>query len=89
MLYIYALGCGLACLVLAGISSMETVDVQPARVAAGIVLWPAALAGYAVRRLAARGAHSARRRRSQKSHEKGGEKPFFAAGGCAIMAAKK
>ena len=26
---------------------------------------------------------------SQKSHEKGGEKPFFAAGGCAIMAAKK
>ena len=52
MLYIYALGCGLACLVLAGISSMETVDVQPARVAAEIVLWPAALAGYAVRRLA-------------------------------------
>ena len=62
MLYIYALGCGLACLVLAGISSMEissmeTVDVQPARVAAEIVLWPAALAGYAVRRLAAYGAH--------------------------------
>lgn len=56
MLYIYALGCGLACLVLAGISSMETVDVQPARVAAEIVLWPAALAGYAVRRLAAQGA---------------------------------
>lgn len=57
MLYIYVLGCGLACLVLAGISSMETVDVKPARVAAGIVLWPAALAGYAVRRLAAHGAH--------------------------------
>lgn len=89
MLYIYALGCGLACLVLAGVSSMETVDVKPARVAAGIVLWPAALAGYAVRRLAARGAHSARRRELQKSYEKGGEKPFFAAGGCAIMAAKK
>ena len=31
MLYIYALGCGLACLILAGISSMETVDVRPAR----------------------------------------------------------
>ena len=57
MLYIYALGCGLACLVLAGISSMETVDVKPARVAAEILLWPAALAGYAVRRLAAHGAH--------------------------------
>ena len=52
MLYIYALGCGLACLVLAGISSMETVDVQPARVAAEIVLWPAALAKAA--KLAAR-----------------------------------
>ena len=56
MLYIYALCCGMACLVLAGVSSMETVDIQPARVAAGIVLWPAALAGYAVRRLAAHGA---------------------------------
>lgn len=42
MLYIYVLGCGLACLVLAGISSMETVDVKPARVAAEILLWPAA-----------------------------------------------
>ena len=79
MLYIYALGCGLACLVLAEIRSMETVDVQPARVAAEIVLWPAALAGYAVRRLAAQGAHSARRCELQKSYEKGGEKPFFAA----------
>ena len=57
MLYIYALGCGLACLILAGVSSMETVDVKPARVAAGIVLWPAALAGDAVRRRAAHGAH--------------------------------
>lgn len=56
MLYIYALGCGLACLVLAGVSSMETVDIKPARLAAGIVLWPAALAEYAVRRLAAHGA---------------------------------
>ena len=89
MLYIYALGCGLACLVLAGISSMETVDVQPARVAAEIVLWPAALAGYAVRRLAAQGSTQRPAPPSQKSHEKGGEKPFFAAGGCAIMAAKK
>lgn len=57
MLYIYVLGCGLACLVLAGISSMETVDVKPARVAAEILLWPAALAEYAVRWLAAHGAH--------------------------------
>lgn len=71
MLYIYALGCGLACLVLAGISSMETVDIQPARVAAEIVLWPAALAGYAVRRLAARGAHSVQRRRHKKVTKKG------------------
>ena len=70
MLYIYALGCGLACLVLAGISSMETVDVQPARVAAEIVLWPAALAGYAVRRLAAQGAHSVQRRRHKKVTKK-------------------
>lgn len=57
MLYIYVLGCGLACLVLAGISSMETVDVKPARVAAEILLWPAALAEYAIRRLVAHGAH--------------------------------
>ena len=57
MLYIYVLGCGPACLVIAGISTMETVDVKPARVAAEILLWPAALAGYAVRRLAAHGAH--------------------------------
>lgn len=57
MLYIYVLGCGLACLVLAGISSMETVDVKPARVAAEILLWLAALAEYAIRRLAAHGAH--------------------------------
>ena len=76
MLYIYALGCGLACLVLAGVSSMETVDVQPARVAAEIVLWPAALAEYAVKRLAARprGRHTAPGAASYKKVTKKGEK---------------
>lgn len=43
MLYLYVLGCEMACLVLMGASSMETVDVRPARVAAQIVFWPAAL----------------------------------------------
>ena len=89
MLYIYALGCGLACLVLAGISSMETVDVQPARVAAGIVLWPAALAGYTVRRLAAQGAHSVQRRRHKKVTKNLEKRLCFCPAGCAIMAVKK
>lgn len=43
MLYLYVLGCEMACLVLMGASSMETVDVRPARVAAQIVCWPVAL----------------------------------------------
>lgn len=43
MLYLYVLGCELACLVLMGASSMETVEVHPTRVAAQIVFWPAAL----------------------------------------------
>ena len=43
MLYLYVLGCEMACLVLMGASSMETVDVHPTRVAAQIVFWPAAL----------------------------------------------
>ncbi len=43
MLYLYVLGCEMACLALMGASSMETVNVRPARAAAQIVLWPAAL----------------------------------------------
>lgn len=43
MLYFYVLGCEMACLTLMGVSSMETVDVRPLRVAAQVVFWPAAL----------------------------------------------
>ena len=43
MLYLYVLGCEIACLALMGLSSMETVDVRPGRAAAEILFWPAAL----------------------------------------------
>ncbi len=43
MLYTYTLGCGIACLVFAGVSAMDAVEVRPARLAAQVLLWPAAL----------------------------------------------
>lgn len=43
MLYLYVLGCEMACLALMGVSSMETVNVRPAQVAAQIVFWPVAV----------------------------------------------
>ena len=32
MLYCYILGCGIACLIFTGISSMDTVDVKPVEI---------------------------------------------------------
>lgn len=43
MLYLYVLGCEMACLAVMGASSMETVDVRPGRAAVQIVFWPVAL----------------------------------------------
>ena len=43
MLYCYILGCGIACLIFTGISSMDTVDVKPVEVAVKTLLWPVAL----------------------------------------------
>ncbi len=49
MLYCYILGCGIACLIFTGISSMDTVDVKPAELIVKILLWPVALVRYLVR----------------------------------------
>ena len=46
MLYCYILGCGIACLIFTGISSMDTVDVKPVEVALKTLLWPVALVRY-------------------------------------------
>ena len=43
MLYCYILGCGIACLIFTGISSMDTVDVKPVEVAVKTLLWPVEL----------------------------------------------
>lgn len=43
MLYCYILGCGIACLIFTGISSMDTVDVKPVELVAKTLLWPVAL----------------------------------------------
>ena len=42
-MYYYILGCGIACLVLFGINSMDTVDVKPAEIRGKGSLWPGAL----------------------------------------------
>ena len=42
-MYYYILGCGIACLVLFGINSMDTVDVKPAEILGKVILWPVAL----------------------------------------------
>ena len=43
------LGCGIACLVLFGINSMDTVDVKPAEILGKVILWPVALMEAVVR----------------------------------------
>lgn len=49
MLYCYILGCGIACLIFTGISSMDTVDVKPVEIAINTLLWPVALVRHMVR----------------------------------------
>ena len=48
-MYYYILGCGIACLVLFGINSMDTVDVKPAEILVKVILWPVALMEAVVR----------------------------------------
>ena len=48
-MYCYILGCGIACLVLFGIYSMETVCVKPAEMVGKVLLWPVALMEAVVR----------------------------------------
>ena len=43
MMYYYILGFGIACLVLVGIGSMETVCVKPAEMLVKALLWPVTL----------------------------------------------
>ena len=45
----YILGCGIACLVLFGIYSMETVCVKPAEMVGKVLLWPVTLMEAVVR----------------------------------------
>ena len=42
-MYYYILGCGIACLVLFGIGSMDTGDVKPAEIICKTLLWPVTL----------------------------------------------
>ena len=42
-MYYYILGCGIACLILFGINSMDTVCVKPAEILGKVILWPFAL----------------------------------------------
>ena len=48
-MYYYILGCGIACLVLFGINSMETVCVKPAEMVGKVLLWPVTLMEAVVR----------------------------------------
>ena len=48
-MYYYILGCGIACLVLFGINSMETVCVKPAEMVGEVLLWPVTLMEAVVR----------------------------------------
>lgn len=48
MLYCYILGCGIACLIFTGISSMDTVDVKPVEIVLNTLLWPVALVRHLV-----------------------------------------
>ncbi len=47
-MYYYILGCGIACLVLFGINSMDTVDVVT-EILGKVILWPVALMEAVVR----------------------------------------
>ena len=49
IMYYYILGCGIACVVLFGINSMDTVDVRPAEILGKVILWPVALMEAVVR----------------------------------------
>lgn len=42
-MYYYILGCGIACVILLGINSMDTVYVKPAEILGKVFLWPLAL----------------------------------------------
>ena len=48
-MYYYILGCGIACLILFGINSMDTVCVKPAEILGTVILWPLALMEAVVR----------------------------------------
>ena len=48
-MYYYILGCGIACLTLFGIDSMETVCVKPAEMVGKVLLWPVTLMEAVVR----------------------------------------
>lgn len=48
-MYYYILGFGIACLILAGISSMDTVYIKPAQIVVKALLWPLTLLDAAVR----------------------------------------
>lgn len=48
-MYYYILGVGIACVVLAGIGSMDTVCVKPAEIAVKALLWPVTLVEAVVR----------------------------------------
>ena len=48
-MYYYILGCGIACLVLFGINSMDTVCVTPAESLGQVILWPLTLMEAVVR----------------------------------------
>jgi len=50
-MYYYILGFGIACLILTGISSMDTVYVKPAQIVIQALLWPLTLLDAAVRAL--------------------------------------
>ena len=49
MMYYYILGFGIACVVLFGIDSMETVCVKPAEMLVKAMLWPVTLMEAVVR----------------------------------------
>ena len=67
-MYYYILGCGIACLVLFGINSMDTVDVKPAEILGKVILRP-----YIPLRPAAAAAPTSRSRSRKRSW-----KPFCA-----------
>ena len=59
-MYYYVLGCGIACLILCGIGSMDTVDVKPGEIFCKILLWPVTLLHALMRSSSTRRMHMAR-----------------------------